>query len=409
MHVLLNRIGFFLASSRRCSEADNPFAQHAKRDVLTMTKRPEQQRSKQPRLLIRCILACFALLSAPKSSALTITSMPAAVSRLLFPPARGFNKRYGTVNNSIPDPDQVAARLNVQPIAKLPSFWWKYAWRGHGKLLRVLHWRDPAAARDADQSLKVVWLKALAAFNRKSPIYDPEHWTYDLLPTLSRWILLRFVPTFLYPRLHHANIELRTTYLDTSIQSEIDELPPNTKVRLISLGAGYDVRSARLLTSEKVTRAYELDIPSVTASKRIMLDRLQRRREKRGKTTLLPVSRSVDLNDLSSVATVLRDICSINHGGGDSAQEWHTIFVSEGVLIYLDKTIPGKLLKLCADTIKEQGGNASLCLADRLENSPGGEEEAGREELRRALWNVTDWCPKPGLARHMAVARLIKE
>jgi hypothetical protein len=41
-----------------------------------------------------------------------------------------------------------------------------------------------------------------------------------------------------------------------------------------------------------------------------------------------------------------------------------------------------------------------------LENSPGGEELAGREELARSSWDLMDWCPKPGLARHMAMARL---
>jgi hypothetical protein len=258
-------------------------------------------------------------------------------------------------------------------------------------------------------------LKALAAFNPKSPVYDPDRWTYDLLPTVSRWLIFRLIPARLFPRLHHANIELRTTYLDTMILKEI-AANMNKRIRLISLGGGYDVRSVRLLTSGQVDEAWELDIPSVVESKCIMLERLQRRRQRLNQTTILPTCRSVDLNNLIQVQEILQDILieksSSSSSASSSEQEWHTIFVSEGVLIYLDPTVPGKLLKLCAETVTTatptSGGDAtaSLCLADRLENSPGGEELAGRQELARASWSLIDWEPKPGLARHMAVARL---
>lgn len=335
--------------------------------------------------------------------------MPLSVPKL-FPASRGFDDRYGAANNStIPDPDEVAARLNVQPLTPAPRWVWKYAWRGHGKLLKILHWKDPAAAKDVDQSLKVVWLKALAAFNPKSPVYDPELWTYNLLPKVSAWLIFRLIPARFFPRLHHANIELRTTYLDSMILKEI-AANTNKRIRLISLGAGYDIRSVRWLSSgQQVNEAWELDIPSVVESKRIMLERLQRRRQRRNKTTVLPECRSVDLNNLSQVQDILQDILIDKHKNSSRSnnQEWHTIFVSEGVLIYLDPTIPGKLLKLCADTVRGGAATASLCMADRLENSPGGEEPAGRQELARSSWELMDWCPKPGLARHMAVARLL--
>ena len=361
-----------------------------------------------PLLFILCLLVW----STRNADSFTLKTLPSTVSRL-FPAGRGFDARYGAANNStIPDPDEVAARLNVQPYTRLPSWCWKYAWRGHGKMLRILHWRDPAAAKDCDQSLKVVWLKALAAFNPKSPVHDPHRWTYDMLPSVARWLILRLIPPRMYPRLHHANIELRTTYLDKSIEKEIQSLSSaNTKIRLISLGAGYDVRSARFLTDQQVDQAFELDIPSVVDSKRIMLERLQRRRQRQHlNTTVLPVCRAVNLNDLPSVQTALEEMCRQSHESSTSTSEhecWHTIFVSEGVLIYLDDTVPGKLLSLCAESIRKTGGTASLCLADRLENSPGGEAMPARQELERAGWNVTDWCPKPGLARHMAVARLL--
>jgi hypothetical protein len=91
------------------------------------------------------------------ASAWTVPIISRSVPKL-FPASRGFNDRYGAANNStIPDPDDVAARLNVQPYTRAPAKVWKYAWRGHGRLLKLFHWKDPAAAKDIDQSLKVVW------------------------------------------------------------------------------------------------------------------------------------------------------------------------------------------------------------------------------------------------------------
>jgi hypothetical protein len=366
-----------------------------------------------PRMRTLARIGLWLLISIKASSpasAWTSPAIPLAVSiPKIFPASRGFENRYGAANNStIPDPDEVAARLNVQPYTRAPRLVWKYAWRGHGKLLKILHWKDPAAAKDVDQSLKVVWLKALAAFNPKSPTHDPERWTYNTLPKISAWLIFRLIPARFFPRLHHANIELRTTYLDSMILKEI-AANTNKKIRLISLGAGYDIRSVRWLTHGQVDEAWELDIPAVVESKRIMLERLQRRRQRRSQTTVLPTFRGVDLNNLSEVQDLLQSILLDKHSSSSSSskQEWHTIFVSEGVLIYLDPTIPGKLLKLCADTVTTGGtSTASLCMADRLENSPGGEEPAGRQELARSSWELMDWCPKPGLARHMAVARL---
>ena len=47
-----------------------------------------------------------------------------------------------------------------------------------------------------------------------------------------------------------------------------------------------------------------------------------------------------------------------------------------------------------------------LCFADRLENIPGGDEDAADIEMNSTGWELIDWWPKPGLARHMGVARL---
>jgi O-methyltransferase involved in polyketide biosynthesis len=317
---------------------------------------------------------------------------------------RGFEERksYGLANNStIPDPFELAAIVGVKPCSMAPSLVWKYAWRLHGAILPILHFGDKAKPRDSKYSLKVLWCKAIASMDRTSKVYD-EKWTYDTLPSLSRW-LLRLFPTWIFPRLHHANIEARTAYLNKIIQSEMDRIPQNTTIRLISLGAGYDIRCSRLLSQyslERPMEAYELDLPHVVESKQKILDRLSRRRPNTRHPTLIPV----DLNEVDgAVKETLQCLLS-----SDSNQPTHTIYISEGVLIYLKEGVPSKLLKLYHDAVVDanEKNTASFCFADRLENVPGGSIDAARVELSKAGWELIDFCPKPGLARHMGISRL---
>eukprot|EP00977_Amphora_coffeiformis_P028155 scaffold34710_cov208-Amphora_coffeaeformis.AAC.1 len=311
--------------------------------------------------------------------------------------ARGFDGKYGN-NATIPFPNDIAATLGIKPFTEAPGWVWKFAWRTHGRILPLLHANDQAKPEDSDQSLKVLWNKAVTSIENSSPGYDNE-WTFDLMPDPSR-VLLRIIRPFL-PRLHHANIEIRTTYLNQIIQKEVD-LNRDKKIRLVSIGGGYDPRGARLLStlSDVVAEAWELDLPEVLLSKRRMLQRLETRRKQRGGSFKYPQLCPIDLNDHAAAKTLLQEIVQPNDNNS-----WHTIFISEGLLIYLDD--PNGLLKVCASVMKSSpAGSASLCFADRLANVPGGDEEAGRNELSKAGWDLVEWRPKPGLARHMGLARL---
>ena len=205
------------------------------------------------------------------------------------------------------------------------------------------------------------------------------------------------------------------------------------------MGAGYDARAVRLLSTGQVQQAYELDVPDVVASKRIMLRRLQQRLESSSNNidVSLPTCIGIDLNNLSAVESTLNTIMANttvaghDDGGGDDSNDetlsggpWHTIFVFEGVLIYLNQTIPTQLLQLCASTVKKSSmvgteqdkewtsssaeATASLCFADLLENMTGrgNDVDFAGQQLAGMGWDLIDWCPKPGLARHMGVARL---
>jgi O-methyltransferase involved in polyketide biosynthesis len=83
---------------------------------------------------------------------------------------------------------------------------------------------------------------------------------------------------------------------------------------------------------------------------------------------------------------------------------WHTIFLFEGVMIYLDEGVPEALLNMLSRVLNKTGKRGSLVFADRLENIPGGDFDIARRELAKNGWTITDWLPKPGLARHMGCA-----
>jgi O-methyltransferase involved in polyketide biosynthesis len=342
-----------------------------------------------------------------------ITNLPGKIG------VRGFDRTYYGLsqNNTIPDPLEVAMIVGVKPCMMAPKLVWKLAWKSHGALLPIFHFGDRAKPRDSKQSLKVLWCKAIASMDKQSKVYD-DRWTYDTLPSSSRW-LLRVLPNRLFPRLHHANIEARTAYLNTIIEGEINQVlsehqndngsPVN--IRIISLGAGYDVRCSRLLSRFENEHnntsvhmdAYELDLEQVVQSKQKILDRIQRRRPDSRHPELI----SMDLNDLEgAVTTTLQRI--ITAPRTTTQQPTHTIFISEGVMIYLNNGVPSGLLKLLSETVRQSNdGTASLCFADRLENVPGGNRDAACQEMSSSGWELIDFCPKPGLARHMGLSRLL--
>lgn len=329
--------------------------------------------------------------------------------------------RYGASNNStIPTNVESAAIVGVVPPMDAPAATWKRAWKTFGKALPLLHLFDNYQPPDSKLALHCLWWKALSANDRNSPVHD-DSLAYDLLPRGTRVVVGKKLRR-LFPRLHHANVEIRTAYLDRAVIQQVESIRINnrdgtTKIRLISLGAGYDVRSIKFRERGAIDEAIEIDLPQVIEAKTKILQskRFQRRRPLLHQD-LLPKFYPANLNELDQVETILLEI--LRGGGGvveassssssTTTSRWHTIFLFEGVMIYLDKDIPAGLLERTSKVLHDTNQEGSLIFADRLDNIPGGDIDIGKEELARHGWEIVDWLPKPGLARHMGRARLIK-
>ena len=372
-------------------------------------------------------------------------------------------EQYGADNNStIPTATQAAHAVGVRPALEASAATWKRAWNIQKAALPVLHWRDTCQPPDSKLSLACLWWKALSATDPTSPVYDPLGLAYDMLPSLSRNVIQGAALRRLYPRLHHANVEIRTAFLDQSVtemarriklqyqparnpttddddddDTSTQQRQPIKKVRLISLGAGYDVRSIKLLASGVIDQAIELDLPVVVQAKTKLLERLERRQHRRWRrqqsrrqpqqqqsfSLQLPTLYGVDLNDIAAVESLLESILGMQNSndscrGASSSSStppttqkvsWHTIFLFEGVMIYLNQGIPTALLRVCRTVLdnNKQHQPGSLCFADRLENIPAGDYDIAVPVLAEQGWNLTVWQPKPGLARHMGCAEML--
>ena len=181
---------------------------------------------------------------------------------------------------------------------------------------------------------------------------------------------------------------------------------------------------------------YELDLPEVVRAKRQLIQtRLYRRRPwlkqmTTGATGDYPHLIPVNFNDVNETRKALESILQIppsktecdyllGSDGNAAVGATTNIILFEGVMIYLDEGIPHSLLQLCSDVLNETRNTSTdvgalssspssgyLCFADRLENIPGGDVSAAHVELASTGWELKDWLPKPGLARHMGVAHL---
>jgi O-methyltransferase involved in polyketide biosynthesis len=382
----------------------------------------------------------FSLPSASSSS--SSSSLSSALS------IRG--EGYGASNNStILTPTEAAAIVGVKP-AKFgaTNTTWKRAWKVHRFMMtNVLHKFDSIQPTDSKLSLACLWWKALAANDSTSPVYD-NRLAYDLLPPITRWIVSRRVCRF-YPRLHHANVEIRTAYLDKSVSNIINNIDMmqnynnannnnnavtnKAKIRLIVMGGGYDTRCMKLLerlqlsntnNTNYILECYELDLPDVVHAKQQLIQtRLHIRRPwlQSISPTLIPVNfNNLNVTQMALESILQSDNDTVSATGG-GAIITNNIIIFEGVMIYLDEGIPHSLLRICSDvllnngnmtrlTIGDGGVSSSssnyLCFADRLENIPGGDITAAHVEMDSTGWELLDWLPKPGLARHMGVARL---
>ena len=321
-------------------------------------------------------------------------------------------KHYNTENCPI----IVAERLGVQPTKiNASSKTWKRAWKIHKRLIPILHSTDSCKPSDSSLNIACMWWKSLSGNDKSSPVYDNKL-AYDLLP--SGWRNIIRLHKF-YPRLHHGNVELRTAYLDNQICEIKYDRPTTTMIRLVCMGAGYDTRGVKMLERSIVDQVYELDLPDVVEAKQRLFQRLLKRRPWLQKEILsMPTLIPCDFNIISDVEkklrTILHDEQQTNDNDNDDNEDrinWHTIFVFEGVMIYLDDGIPSSLLNITSNVLKENNSDGSLCFADRLENIPipedgGGSYSSGKAELMNNGWQIMDWCPKPGLARHMGSASL---
>lgn len=330
-------------------------------------------------------------------------------------------ERYQSENSTLPSPEIIAARLGVKPTKEASKKTWHRAIKIHKRLLPLLHSTDHCTPPDSSLNLACMWWKGLSGNDRSSPVYD-NGLAYDFLPSGWRSIIR---PSRLYPRLHHGNVELRTAYLDSQIAEIAMNIKGNSvitdqkningdsdihssatvKIRLVSMGAGYDTRGVKMIERKTVDQVIEFDLPEVVDAKEKLFKRLLKRRPW---LNGLPIPTLVpsDLNDLSDVKEKLKAILVQDDSNGDDKVEWHTIFVFEGVMIYLDDNVPSSLLDITSTLLCENKLEGSLCFADRLENVPGGDLDMGVKELEANGWKLKDWSPKPGLARHMGSASL---
>lgn len=323
-------------------------------------------------------------------------------------------EKYKSENSTLPSPAIIAAGLGVKPTKEASSKTWERALKMHKRLIPLLHSTDGCKPPDRSLNLACMWWKGLSGNDRSSPVYDNEL-AYDLLP--SGWRKIVRLRKF-FPRLQHGNVELRTAYLDSQIskiatknqqqqqQKNNTERDSNKakKIRLICMGAGYDTRGVKMLERNTVDQVIELDLPEVVDAKERLFQRLLKRRpwlKELSMPTLVPS----DFNDIPDVKAKLHDILQGNGNMNDN--EWYTIFVFEGVMIYLNDGVPSSLLNITSSVLRENNLGGSLCFADQLENVPSGDFDLGVTELESNGWNMKDWSPKPGLARHMGSASLL--
>lgn len=349
---------------------------------------------------------------------------------------------------------KVSKMLKISPPWNAPSIMWKLAWKLHHKLLPVLHLFDSCRAENTFVNLAIIWLKAIVGNRKGSKLYDCGI-AFDMLPSFTRNII-RFPFCWLFPNFHHQNVALRTVFLDNAVKTEIKNSlltcnEANETVQVIVLGAGFDVRSIKLMEYFKKSRKtniefHEIDLNSVTLQKEKMFKRFLTRRKK----FEIPNLHSADLNNIEEVENCLNRIKSNNLYNKKIVKK--TIIVSEAVLLYLEKSRVFNLLQTCIKNTGSYSQEVSFCFADRfpdvestdalsfITNSTSNvlntllistsnlekpefstknrvlelkkassscvELAALIEYFSRLNMNLIEWIPKPGLARHMGVACL---
>jgi len=113
----------------------------------------------------------------------------------------------------------------------------------------------------------------------------------------------------MYPRLHHANVGIRTRFIDQCLDRVIVE-EGETGLNVLILGAGFDSRGVRLL-KEGDTRVVELDLEKVIKEKEQVYARNYQRRQRGGENGRGAKRRAE--NAIASDENLVRSYFSIRH------------------------------------------------------------------------------------------------
>ena len=323
----------------------------------------------------------------------------------------------------------VASVCGVDPPWKAPRWVWQAAWTVGRGSMPLLHRWDPCRPTDTNVNLWVCWLKAIAG-NRRRGGYEDGGFAHDLLPSVTRVVVARPIAS-LYPPLHHQNVALRTAFLDRALYAELRGLSADEEAVVTVLGAGFDARAVRMATHVapgeeeggkepaltgigKVSWA-EVDLPHVVEQKRRLLARLVRRRPAVSGAVDALVQCSANLTRTDEARTALRQALAPlaqTCQGGEDGGRGVAIFVLEALLIYVPPTAASSLLRACVDEAAAAGAaHVSIVFADRLPEVDGCSMDSARDALGAAHLELDEasWLPKPGLARHMGVARWARQ
>ena len=276
------------------------------------------------------------------------------------------------------------------------------ALRLHSWILPILHAFDECLSFDTCYNMHVLWWKAISG--------NDDGISYDLLPPFTRIIVSKPF-RWLYPPFHHKIVEIRTKFLDKIFLKEVinvDCLP-----RAIVIGSGFDSRSLRL---SRYAEWIELDLPQVIEQRKCMLQRFLSRRKK-PKDFNIPRLISTDVNDLSKLKNDITSICSVDSEKIQNNQR-KTIFILEGVLMYLKPSIAFGVIETCVQAACPYSSSVSICFADDFPYVPHTprlsandykvEQEAVTSLLNGINMKLTEWATKRGHCRHMGLATFVK-
>lgn len=207
------------------------------------------------------------------------------------------------------------------PSTRAPRFLWKLAWDFGKKSLSILHnpyLTSGYVPSDRNVNLSVLYWKAL----------DGDEYARALLPGRLGRLFTSRAFRWMYPRLHHANVGIRTRFINRCLESVVAEeeggdggvADITQGFNVLILGAGFDSRGVRLLDGGGVVdkgkvRVVEFDLEGVVKEKGKVFERNYRRRRRRrrksagwgGSQEQLPILTNINLNYLEGTRATLSD------------------------------------------------------------------------------------------------------